>query len=73
MLHELGHAYFNYLHYRIDTFRQYGEYVSWGASEVFSFEFAFKIGGNPYLNQVDYGRGLMRINGINDSRFHFKP
>ena len=38
-------------------------------NEVFAHEFANKIGGSPFY--TDYYRGMARIQGLNDARFHY--
>jgi hypothetical protein len=72
MLHELGHAYFNYLGYRKATLRDYGDFVSNAGSERFAFQFAYKNGGISYQFHSWYIINNKRLGTVkNDSRFNY--
>jgi hypothetical protein len=63
MLHELGHAHFNYTGQLAPLIKKYGNGKTAQAySEVYAFKFAFKHGGMPYLNNAWYLTNKARTN-----------
>ncbi|PXY39076.1 hypothetical protein DMB65_19555 [Flavobacterium cheongpyeongense] len=64
MLHEFGHAYFNYTGQLAPLIAKYGDYSKkpQAYSEVYAFKFAFQYGGIPYSNNGWYQ--------VNNARIH---
>lgn len=62
MLHELGHAYYNYTGQLASMIGKYGQYSNkpQAFSEVYAFKFAFQYGGVSYSNNAWYQINLAR-------------
>ncbi|SFD47396.1 RHS repeat-associated core domain-containing protein [Flavobacterium phragmitis] len=64
VLHELGHARFNYLGFRWAVAQKYGDRTGWAVSEFYAYKFAYMIGRVPYASYVNYAIGAAYVHGM---------